>query len=141
MSTISGNPSPSLPIHDGDVTVIPGAHLEEKAAELPASKAAEKAARAAAAEAGEDYVPMEGTREESMKRLAQFAWTPSAADVKAAADAAAAAKPENMVKNETVKGAVYFTKPGVDMNGPNTEMYGALVDQINHSQKIHAALY
>jgi phosphatidylserine/phosphatidylglycerophosphate/cardiolipin synthase-like enzyme len=141
MSAISGSSPASLPSSDPTVTVVPGAHLEEIVAEIPGTKAAENAARAAAAEAGVDFVPMQGTREEIMKRLAEFAWTPSTADVDAAAKAAEAAKYENLTKNETVGGKVFFTTPAVDMKGGNTEMYKALCEQIRSSNKIHAALY
>ncbi|HVY61281.1 MAG TPA: phospholipase D-like domain-containing protein, partial [Planctomycetota bacterium] len=121
---------------------VSNARMAEIAREIPFNTPEyEAAARRAAEEAGIDYVPMSGTREEIIARLVKYDWTPSEADLQHAKDAAAAAKAENLVPNETVTSQVFFTKPAVDMSGANTDMYGALIDQIEHAQKIHASLY
>ncbi len=142
MSSVTGPRSSPAPIPDQpETTVIPNSPLAEHAANVPGSNAAERAARAAAAEAGVEYVPLKGSRQEIIARLAQFEWKPSAADVEKAAKAAEAAKFDNLAKNETVGGKVYFTTPAVNLEGGDTEMYQALCSQIRHSNKIHAALY
>jgi phosphatidylserine/phosphatidylglycerophosphate/cardiolipin synthase-like enzyme len=100
------------------------------------------AAAEAAAEAGEEAVTMKGTREEIIARLRKFDWEPKPEDVAYVAKATEAAKAENLIKNETVGGKVFFSEHVEDINtAANTEMYQALIDEINHAQKIHAALY
>lgn len=143
MSSISGPRSSPTPLSsEPQETVIPNSPLAEHAASIPGSKAAERAAREAAAEAGVEYVPLTGSRQEIIARLAQYEWKPNAGDVEKAAAAKEAAKFDNLTKNEKVGGKVFFTKPAVDLNtAANTEMYKALCGQIRSSNKIHAALY
>jgi phosphatidylserine/phosphatidylglycerophosphate/cardiolipin synthase-like enzyme len=140
--SVSG-PRPSDPNVMANLGAGLAAAAEEAAAEVPLSDAQLRAARAAAAEAGEEGpVVLKGTREEIMKRLAEFQWKPSQADLDNLARATEAAKAENLIKNETVGGKVYFTEPAVDFKtAANTEMYRALIEQIRGANKIHAALY
>ncbi len=99
-------------------------------------------AMAAAHEAGEEFVPLKGTREEIMARIKKFEWQPAQADLDKLARATEAAKPENLIRNEPVGGKVYFTTPAEDIKtAGNTEMYQALINEIRSAKKIHAALY
>jgi len=124
------------------VAVVSNSNIADIIAEIPGSSAAERAARAAAAEAGVEYVPLTGTREEIVKRLAQYAWTATPADLESLARAKEAAKFDNLTKNERVEGQVYFTEPALDIKtAANTGMYEALCEQIRTSDKIHACLY
>jgi phosphatidylserine/phosphatidylglycerophosphate/cardiolipin synthase-like enzyme len=147
MSGITSSPTPSPATTDHYAPVDPSTIEkldtpgEVKFAEKSAADIA-RLAREAAAEAGVDAVEMKGSREEILARLAQFQWQPSAADVEKMHAAIENAKAENLTQNETVTGSVYFTKPAVDIKtAANTEMYGALINEIRSANKIHAALY